>query len=66
MTSPISLPVARPVAWLLVAGGAALALLDESLRTDAATYPPEDVLRKLEAGMPLDADGQRRREALET
>jgi len=43
---------------------AALALLDEGLRTDAATYPPEDVLRKLEAGMPLDADGQRRREAL--
>jgi len=43
---------------------AALALLDQDLRADSATYPPEDVLRKLEAGMPLDADGQRRREAL--
>jgi spermidine/putrescine transport system substrate-binding protein len=43
---------------------AALVLLDEHIRSDASTYPPQAVLQKLEAGMPLDADGQRRREAL--
>lgn len=43
---------------------AALALLDESLRADDATYPAEEVLLKLEAGMPLDEEGSRRREAL--
>jgi len=42
----------------------ALALLDEAMRDDPATYPPEAVLNKLEAGMPLDADGQVRREKL--
>ncbi|MGH2524237.1 MAG: ABC transporter substrate-binding protein [Anaerolineales bacterium] len=39
----------------------ALALLDEQVRTDPSIYPPADVLSKLEAGMPLDAEGQRRR-----
>jgi len=42
----------------------ALALLDDEMRNDPSTYPPEDVLQKLEAGMPLDADGQKRREEL--
>ena len=41
---------------------AALDLLDDSMRNDRSTYPPEEVLRKLEAGMPLDAEGSRRRE----
>ena len=43
---------------------AALALLDENIRNDASTYPPPEVLQKLEAGMPLDAEGQQRREAV--
>lgn len=43
---------------------AALALLDEAMRADASIYPPEEVLEKLEAGLPLDAEGNRRREAL--
>ena len=43
---------------------AALAGLDERVRADVSIYPPEAVLRKLEAGMPLDPEGQRRREAL--
>jgi len=42
----------------------ALALLDEEMRNDPSTYPPEAVLNKLEAGMPLDAEGQKRRESL--
>jgi len=42
----------------------ALALLDEEMRNDPSTYPPETVLRKLEAGMPLDVKGQKRRESL--
>jgi len=43
---------------------AALALLDEEMRKDQSTYPPAEVLQKLEAGMPLDAEGQMRREQL--
>ncbi len=39
-------------------------LLDEAMRTDPATYPPLSVLEKLEAGMPLDAEGAAGREAL--
>jgi len=42
----------------------ALALLDEELQNDPSTYPPEAVLSKLEAGMPLNEDGQQRREEL--
>ena len=42
----------------------ALALLDEEIRNDPSTYPPQDMLDKLEAGMPLDAPGQLRREVL--
>ena len=42
----------------------ALALLDDEMRNDPSTYPPDDILQKLEAGMPLDADGQKRREEL--
>jgi spermidine/putrescine-binding protein len=42
----------------------AFEMLDEAMRTDASTYPSAEVLEKLEAGMPLDAEGNRRREAL--
>jgi spermidine/putrescine transport system substrate-binding protein len=42
----------------------AFALLEEEIRNDRSTYPSEEVLTKLEAGMPLDEEGQRRREAL--
>jgi len=44
--------------------GLALALLDKRVRADTSIYPPEEVLQKLEAGQPLDAEGQRRREEL--
>jgi len=43
---------------------AALAMLDDDIRGDLSTYPPDGVLQKLEAGMPLDAEGNRRREEL--
>jgi len=42
----------------------AMALLDDEMRNDPSTYPSEDVLQKLEAGMPLNKEGQKRREAL--
>ncbi|MGQ0601745.1 MAG: ABC transporter substrate-binding protein [Anaerolineales bacterium] len=42
----------------------ALALLDERTRRDPSIYPPAEVLEKLEPGLPLEAEGQRRREAL--
>lgn len=42
----------------------AYALLEEGLRNDPSTYPPAEVLAKLEAGLPLDAEGSRAREAL--
>ncbi len=42
----------------------ALALLDESMRSDPSTCPPQEVLAKLEAGMPLDGEGARRRTQL--
>ena len=42
----------------------ALALLDDEMRNDSSTYPPEAVLQKLEAGMPLDEAGQKRRDEL--
>ncbi len=42
----------------------ALVLLDDEMRNDSSTYPPDQVLKKLEAGMPLAAEGQKRREKL--
>ena len=42
----------------------ALALLDDDIRNDRSTYPSQEVLTKLESGMPLDDDGRNRREAL--
>ena len=42
----------------------AKALVDEEMRNDPSTYPPPELLDKLEAGMPIDAEGQRRREEL--
>jgi spermidine/putrescine transport system substrate-binding protein len=42
----------------------ALALLDEEIRQDKSTYPPQELLAKLESGMPLDDEGQKRREKL--
>ena len=39
----------------------ALKLLDDKMRNDPSTYPPEEILQKLEAGMPLDAVEQQRR-----
>jgi spermidine/putrescine-binding protein len=42
----------------------AWALLDEALRNDPATYPPDSVLEKLEPGMPIESDGQKRRDDL--
>ena len=42
----------------------ALALLDEATRSDPSTYPAEELIRKLEAGMPIAADGQERRMVL--
>jgi len=41
-----------------------LALLDDEMRNDPATYPPADLLAKLEAGMLIDEEGQKRREDL--
>jgi len=38
--------------------------LTDDIRDDPSTYPPDEVLQKLEAGMPLDAEGNRRREEL--
>jgi len=42
----------------------ALALLDEAIRNDASTYPPQELLAKLESGMPLDEGAQKMREDL--
>lgn len=42
----------------------ALELLDDEMRHDSSTYPPPEVLEKLEAGMPIDEEGQSRREEL--
>jgi spermidine/putrescine-binding protein len=39
-------------------------LLDEEMRNDPATYPPQELLAKLEAGMPIGPEGQKRREGL--
>jgi spermidine/putrescine transport system substrate-binding protein len=42
----------------------ALAYLDSSMRSDASTYPSAEVLAKLEPGMPLGVEGDRRRAAI--
>ncbi|HEX6287970.1 MAG TPA: spermidine/putrescine ABC transporter substrate-binding protein [Herpetosiphonaceae bacterium] len=42
----------------------ALALLDEQTRHDRSIYPSPEILQKLEPGLPLDAEGYARREAL--
>lgn len=42
----------------------ALDLLEDEIRRDPSTYPPQEILSKLESGMPFDEDGQRRREQL--
>jgi spermidine/putrescine-binding protein len=42
----------------------AFELLDEKIRGDASTYPSQEVIQKLEAGMPLDTAGQHRRDEL--
>ena len=42
----------------------ARALLDEEMREDPSTYPPPELLARLEYGMPLDRDGQQRRDEL--
>jgi len=39
-------------------------LLDDEMQNDPSTYPPQDLLVKLEAGMPIDPEGQKRREEL--
>jgi spermidine/putrescine transport system substrate-binding protein len=39
-------------------------LLEEEMRSDPSTYPPQELLDKLEAGMPIDAEGQKRRAEL--
>ena len=39
-------------------------LLDAGMRNDTATYPPEEVLQKLEAGMPMEEAQQRGRDQL--
>ena len=40
----------------------ALELLDNEMRNDPSTYPPDDILQKLEAGMPLNEESQQMRE----
>lgn len=42
----------------------AFELLDEKIRRDPSTYPSQEVIQKLEAGTPLDKDGQHRRDEL--
>jgi len=42
----------------------AKALLDEEMRGDPTTYPPPELLAKLEYGVPIKADAQERREQL--
>lgn len=44
----------------------AFELLDKEIQGDASTYPSSAIMKKLEAGMPLDPAGQKRREVLWT
>ncbi len=43
---------------------AALALLGDEVKNDPSIYPPPELMDKLEAGLPLDAEGNKRREML--
>ena len=42
----------------------AKALLDKEMQNDPATYPPQELLVNLESGMPIDGEGQKRRNEL--
>jgi hypothetical protein len=42
----------------------ALALLDDEMQKDPSIYPPQELLAKLESDMPIDTEGQKRREEL--
>ena len=42
----------------------AYGLLDVEMRNDSSTYPPAEVLTKLEVGLPLNAEEQNRRQKL--
>ena len=44
----------------------AFALLDDEMRNDPSTYPRQELLAKLESGMPIDPAGQKRRAELWT
>lgn len=46
------------------ANGAALEMLDDDLRNDPSIFPPNEILEKLEPGLPQSPDGQRRRDEL--
>ena len=39
-------------------------LLEAELRHDPSTYPPQEILQNLEAGLPLDGEEQQRRREL--
>lgn len=43
---------------------AAMELLDDEMRNDPSIYPPQELLAKLESGMPIDDAGQQRRAEL--
>ncbi len=43
---------------------AAWMLLDPAVRENPSTYPPQGLIERLEAGMPLDPEAQKRRKAL--
>jgi spermidine/putrescine-binding protein len=43
---------------------AAFALLDEQMRNNPSIYPSEEIVQKLEPGLPLDAEGVRRRDVV--
>jgi len=42
----------------------AFQLLSNEVKNDLSTYPPEEIIIKLEAGMPLSSEGQNKRDAL--
>ena len=42
----------------------AMALLDHEMRNDPSIYPPQELIERLEPGMPIDAEGQKMRAEL--